>query len=106
MIYMDNAATSWPKPDTVIKAVENSMKYAGGNPGRGGHRLSVMAAETLLLAREELGSLFDADPMRFVFCSGCTEALNIAIKGMLWPGAHVITTVYEHNSVLRPLNTL
>lgn len=107
MIYLDNAATSFPKPDKVYEEMFNYMKAHAANPGRGTHDMSIMAASKVLEARQVISDLFNiADPMNVVFTSNATESLNIAIKGVVKSGDHVITTVLEHNSVLRPLNKL
>lgn len=107
MIYFDNAATSWPKPPGVVEAMVRFMKEIGANPGRSGHRLSVEAARVVYAAREALAMLFNApDPLRVVFGAGATEALNLALRGLLRSGDHVITSSMEHNSVMRPLRAL
>jgi cysteine desulfurase/selenocysteine lyase len=107
MIYMDNAATSWPKPDIVYQAVLQCMKHYSANPGRSGHKMSIQAGNILLYTREMLCQLFNVeDPFRIIFTSNCTESLNLAIKGSLSQGDHVITTSMEHNSVVRPLKHL
>ena len=106
-IYFDNAATSHPKPPSVIKAVEKALTETNANPGRSGHRAAIEAARSVLSCREKLARLLGAaDPMNVVHCFNCTDALNLAIKGSLRVGDHVIATQLEHNSVLRPLNTL
>lgn len=103
MIYMDNAATSIYKPAEVTEAVINAMKTLG-NAGRGVNEASLCAAGEIFNVRSLLAELFNAeDPSRIAFTSNATEALNTAIKGSFEPGDHVITTVLEHNSVLRPL---
>lgn len=105
--YFDNAATSWPKPPEVIAAMQNFMQNIGGSPGRSGHRLSIEAARLIFDTREKLAGLFNApDPLRIVLTKNATEALNIAILGLLRSGDHVITSGMEHNSVMRPLRTL
>lgn len=107
VIYMDNAATSWPKPAQVHDAVLTAIKEHGGNPGRSGHRMSVSAAKIIQEARELIACLFNiSDPTRVIFTLNTTEALNLALKGYLKPGDHVITTSFEHNSILRPLEAL
>lgn len=107
MIYMDNAATSWPKPDCVYNAVTNCMKKYAANPGRSGHGMSLQAGRIILYAREMLCKLFNVkDPFGMIFTANTTESLNLAIKGILKPGDHVITTHMEHNSVIRPLMEL
>jgi cysteine desulfurase family protein len=107
VIYLDNAATTFPKPDCVPQAMTNFIKDIGGSPGRSGHRLARAAQEITWKARESLAKLIGLDkPYRLVFTSGATVALNIALKGYLTPGDHVITTGFEHNSLLRPLKGL
>ncbi len=106
-IYLDNAATSHPKPDPVLKAVARAMTELNGNPGRSGHARALRGAMELVDCRETLSRLIGAsDPMDVVFAFNCTDALNLAIKGSISRGDHVITTLLEHNSVLRPLMTL
>lgn len=103
MIYFDNAATSLQKPDAVVDAVYAAMKTMG-NGGRGGHAASLEAGRVIYAAREALAKLFQVkDASRIAFTSNATESLNMAIKGLLQKGDHVITTEIEHNSVLRPL---
>jgi cysteine desulfurase/selenocysteine lyase len=107
MIYFDNAATSWPKPPEVIEAMTYFMKQVGANPGRSGHRLSIEAGRIVYQAREVLAELLNApDPLRIVFGPNVTETLNLALRGYLRPGDHVITSSMEHNSVMRPLRAL
>ena len=107
MIYLDNAATSWPKPDTVHEAMLGYMRDVGANPGRSGHRLANEAERIRLDAREAIAELFGVkDPMRVVFAYNATTALNLAICGLLPPGAHAVTTGMEHNAVMRPLRAL
>ncbi len=103
MIYLDNAATTMHKPEEVGKAVLEAMNSLG-NAGRGANTASLGAARTIYGAREKLAAFFHAEnPKQIVFTANSTESLNIAIRGILNPGDHVITTVMEHNSVLRPL---
>jgi len=107
MIYLDNAATSYPKPQAVYDAVASFARTSGGNPGRAGHRLAVEAETMIDDTRRLVARLFGAPrPERVVFTLNATDALNMAIKGVLRPGDHVITSVLEHNSVNRPLNRL
>lgn len=107
MIYLDNAATSFPKPEAVYSEVLNCLKNYSANPGRSSHDLSLKASSKIAQAREEISDLFNiANPMNVIFTYNATEALNIAIKGILKIGDHVISTVIEHNSVLRPLDSL
>ncbi|MBO7345020.1 MAG: aminotransferase class V-fold PLP-dependent enzyme [Clostridia bacterium] len=103
MIYFDNSATGGFKPRAVTDAVFSSVRYLSANPGRSGHRLSLAGAETVMRCRETIANLFGSKPERVIFTKNCTEALNLAIFGYVKKGFHVITTVYEHNSVLRPL---
>jgi cysteine desulfurase/selenocysteine lyase len=107
MIYLDNAATSWPKPPEVLKAMTNVLELAGGNPGRSGHRLSVAAAREVYDAREDIADFFNvADPLRVMFTANATQAINTALRGLLRPGDHVITSSIEHNALMRPLRSL
>ncbi len=106
-IYLDNAATSYPKPVEVVKAMTHFLSEIGANPGRSGHRCSVEAARVIYAAREAVAALFNApDPLRVVFTANVTESLNLALYGLLRPGDHVITSSMEHNSVMRPLRAL
>ncbi len=107
LIYLDNAATSWPKPPEVTQAMVHFMEQVGANPGRSAHRLSVEAARIVYAAREAVAELFNVpDPLHVVFGANGTEALNLALRGLLRPGDHVITSSMEHNSVMRPLRAL
>ena len=107
MIYLDHAATSWPKPPQVKEAMNRFMEEVGANPGRSGHLLSIEAARILYEARESLAALFHVrDSSRIVFTLNATESINLALKGLLKPGDHVITSSMEHNSVMRPLRDL
>ena len=104
MIYLDNAATSWPKPPQVKEAMVRFMEEIGANPGRSGHFLSIEAARIIYEAREALSMLFHVkDSSRIIFTLNATESLNLALNGLLKPGDHVITSSMEHNSVMRPL---
>lgn len=103
-IYFDNAATSHPKPNAVLEAVRQALTAYNANPGRSGHRAALKAGRAVLGARERLAALLGAaDPMRVAHCFNCTDALNLAIKGSLRRGDHVVATQLEHNSVLRVL---
>ncbi len=107
MIYLDNAATSFPKPEIVYEAIMESMREYGANPGRSGHKLALKAGRAIYETRELLSKFFNIeDPMRIIFTSNATDGLNLVIKGLLKSGDHVITTSMEHNSVLRPLKAL
>lgn len=107
IIYFDNAATSWPKPEAVYRAADRYSRNIGASPGRSGHRLSIEAGRVVLGAREKLASLFNiGDPLQIAFTKNATEAVNIAVDGLLSPGDHCITTGMEHNAVMRPLRAL
>jgi cysteine desulfurase family protein len=107
LIYMDNAATSYPKPNAVIQAMADYLNNIGANSGRSGHRLAIEAGRIVYETRETVAELFNiSDPLRIVFCSNVTEALNLALRGFLNPGDGVITSSIEHNSVMRPLRAL
>ncbi len=107
MIYLDNAATSWPKPPTVAEAMVRFLDEIGANPGRSGHHRSVEAGRVVYRTREVVANLFGfADPLRVIFTLNVTTAINVALRGLLHPGDHVITSSMEHNSVMRPLRAL
>jgi len=107
LIYLDNAATTWPKPKEAIVAMEECMRTAGANPGRGGHQMSLAAGRLILETREAIADLFKVeDPAQVIFCGNATEALNLGLKGMIKPGDHVITSSIEHNAVARPLHVI
>lgn len=107
MIYLDNAATSWPKPPEVLKAMTDVLERAGGNPGRSGHRLSIAAARVVYDTREELAEFFGiTDPLRVIFTGNATYAINLALKGILKTGDNLVTSSMEHNAVMRPLRNL
>lgn len=106
MIYLDSAATSWPKPRLVISATARAMAECG-NPGRGGHPLSLAAGRAVLDAREAVAALLGAgDPASIAFTRNCTEAINLVIHGVLRPGDRVVVSPLEHNAVMRPLRLL
>ena len=106
MIYLDNAATTLYKPQEVDAAILDAL-HTAGNPGRGAHEPTLHASRLVYAAREALAELFHApDPACIAFTANATGALNTALCGLLGPGDHVITTVCEHNSVLRPLYRL
>lgn len=107
MIYLDNAATTFPKPKEVYDEVMKCMSEYGANPGRSGHKLALEAGRVIYDTREALSKMFNIDnPMNIAFTCNGTDGLNTAIKGVLKPGDHVITSTMEHNSVLRPLKDL
>lgn len=106
-IYLDNSATSWPKPTTVIEAITGYMTRFGASPGRSGHHFSVKAAKEVFETRELLASLFNAPSSdRIIFTANATQAINTALFGFLKKGDHVIASHMEHNSVMRPLRNL
>lgn len=107
MIYLDNAATSWPKPPAVVRAMAGTLQKLGGNPGRSGHSLSLCGGRIIQNCRELLAEAFGAPaPENVIFTSNCTESLNIAIRGMLCEGDEVICSHQEHNAVMRVLKGL
>jgi cysteine desulfurase / selenocysteine lyase len=107
MIYLDNAATSFPKPEVVYQTLDRFARTSLANPGRAGHRMAVEAEQALDAARHSLNQFFRGEaPERWAFTHNCTDGLNLAIKGILSPGDHVITTDLEHNSISRPLEAL
>jgi cysteine desulfurase family protein len=107
MIYLDNAATSFPKPEAVYQALDRFARQDLANPGRAGHKMALAAERALDDARHLLNQFFHGQgPERFIFTLNCTDALNMAFKGVLNDGDHVITTDLEHNSVSRPLRAL
>ncbi|MEW8980086.1 MAG: aminotransferase class V-fold PLP-dependent enzyme [Symbiobacterium sp.] len=106
-IYLDNAATSWPKPPEVGRAMVECLEREAGNPGRSGHRLSLAAARRVYAVREAVAKLFGApDPVRVIFTHNATMAVNLALGGLLGPGDRVVCTGMEHNAVMRPLRDL
>ena len=107
MIYLDNAATSFPKPESVYLALDRFAHTDLANPGRAGHKMALAAERALDDCRHLLNQLFHGEgPERFIFTLNCTDALNMAFKGVLKDGDHVITTDLEHNSVSRPLRAM
>jgi cysteine desulfurase family protein len=106
-IYLDNAATSFPKPECVYVALDTFARQSLANPGRAGHKMALAAERALDDCRHLLNQLFHGkEPARWVFTLNCTDALNIAFKGVLEDGDHVVTSDLEHNSVSRPLRAL
>jgi cysteine desulfurase/selenocysteine lyase len=107
MIYLDNAATSFPKPEAVYQALDRFARHDLANPGRAGHKMALAAERALDDCRHLLNQFFHGEgPERFIFTLNCTDALNMAFKGVLKDGDHVITTDLEHNSVSRPLRAM
>lgn len=107
MIYLDNGATTFPKPPNVIRAVNQALTEYGANPGRGGHKMSIKAAEVVYNCRKNAALLFGIDnPENVIITKNCTESLNIVIKGLLKKNDHVVISSLEHNAVLRPLEAM
>lgn len=107
MIYLDNAATSWPKPEAVYRTMDTFLREKGANPGRSGHDMAVAAEKVLEETRVLLARLLNApDEKDIIFTLNCTDALNLSLKGLLKPGDHVITSSISHNSLTRPLRKL
>lgn len=106
-VYLDHAATSWPKPPAVLEAIQDFFANAGGNIGRAGHRRSIASSRAVSLAREQLAELLGVEtPDELVFTKNATEGLNLAILGLAPEGGTIVTTSLEHNSVMRPLRDL
>jgi cysteine desulfurase family protein len=104
MIYLDNAATSWPKPEIVYQTMDKFLRERGGNPGHGSHSLAMAAKQTIDDTRAHVARFIKApDRNRVVFTLNCTESINLGLKGLLKPGDHVIISSLEHNAVMRPL---
>jgi len=107
MIYLDNAATSWPQSPEVLTAMTDVLERAGGNPGRSGHLLSIEAARVMYKARECIANFFNSgDPLRVVFTNNATHAINLVIRGLLKTDDQVVVSSMEHNAVMRPLRDL
>ena len=107
MIYLDNAATSWPKPESVYRTMDDFLRTKGGNPGRGSNSMALAAREMVEETRRLVARLINApETNRVIFTLNCTDALNLGLKGLLKPGDHVITDTIGHNSVVRPLRKL
>ena len=107
MIYFDNGATTFPKPQSVVRAVSSAMQNYGANPGRSGHKMSLKASEIIFNCRENAAALFGVEtPDRIIFTDNCTTALNTVIKGLLKSGDHAVISSLEHNAVARPLEHL
>ncbi len=103
MIYLDNGATTYPKPKSVIKSVVEAVEIYGGNPGRSGHFISMRTSEKIHTVRESVANFFGASCENVIFTQNCTIALNMAIKGVMKNSGHIITSCMEHNSVSRPI---
>ena len=106
-VYLDNAATSWPKPPGVLPAMQDYLENCGGSPGRAGHGKALAAARMVYEVRDALTRLFNApSPDRVIFTKNATEAINLLLFGFLNSGDHVIVSSMEHNAVMRPLREL
>ncbi|MBR2315520.1 MAG: aminotransferase class V-fold PLP-dependent enzyme [Clostridia bacterium] len=105
MVYLDNAATTFPKPECVIQSVIKGMRISA-NPGRSGHNMSREASDEVFTVRQKLAEFFNSSADRVIFTANCTQSLNTAIKGIVRRGDHVITSSLEHNSVMRVLHKL
>jgi cysteine desulfurase/selenocysteine lyase len=107
MIYLDNAATSWPKPESVRQAVIEALDRYGANPGRASHQMAIQTSEMIFRTRSALARLINAESAeRVAFCTNATDALNLGIYGLIRPGDKVVTSSMEHNSVRRPLRRM
>ncbi|MGN0606720.1 MAG: aminotransferase class V-fold PLP-dependent enzyme [Oscillospiraceae bacterium] len=106
MVNFDNAATSYPKPKIVKTAVDYAMDKLGGSAGRGGHALAMLTSEKIFSARKTAAEFFGAEAENVVFTLNCTHALNLAVKGIMKDGGHIITSALEHNSVIRPIEAM
>lgn len=107
MIYLDNAATTFPKPESVYKSMDKCMRKYCANPGRSGHKMAIESARLVEETRDLIAKLFNIkNPMDVVYTFNATDSLNLALKGFLKTGDHVVTTTMEHNSVLRPIMEL
>ncbi|MDE7389902.1 MAG: aminotransferase class V-fold PLP-dependent enzyme, partial [Lachnospiraceae bacterium] len=107
MIYLDNSATTYPKPQIVRKGVSDATANFGANPGRSGHAMALRASEEIYNARRKIADFFNEEnPENVIFTLNCTHAVNIVLKGFLKSGDHVVVSDLEHNAVMRPLNTL
>ncbi len=106
-IYLDNAATSWPKPEAVYEAVDRYQRDVGATAGRGAYREADLVDRLVMQTRQRLANLLGSDePRRIIFTANGSDSLNLAIHGVVRPGDHVITSAVDHNSVLRPLRFL
>ena len=106
MIYLDNAATTWPKPTSVLTKMRDVMRDMGGNPGRGSHKLASAAEKIVYGCRNEAGRMFGAEPENVVFTLNATHALNLAIKGLAKEGGHILIDNFAHNAAHRPVMAL
>jgi cysteine desulfurase family protein len=106
-VYLDHGATSWPKPASVLEAMESALRECGGNPGRGAHHLALESSRMVHEARRSVAEFLGVPNARdLLFQPNCTQALNLVLSGLLRPGDRVVTTSVEHNAVARPLRAL
>ena len=107
MIYLDNSATSYPKPQCVIDYVQEIITKYGANSGRGTYKMALDTTEQIYLSRKKVAEFFNlSDPEKVIFTYNCTTALNMAIKGIAEKGSHFVISDFEHNAVVRPLEAL
>lgn len=106
LIYLDNAATTYPKPESVIRAMTESFRSYGANPGRSGYKMSIRTTEAIYKSREKIANLFGCDPTEVCFTYNCTNAVNYVLNGCLRSGDHLIISSLEHNAVARPAEKL
>lgn len=106
MIYFDNAATTYPKPASVLNSTINALKYYSFNSGRGGYRQSIKSAEMIYSVREKVATMFGGVPENVIFTKNCTDSLNMAIKGSVRENEHIVISSLEHNSVSRVVEAL
>lgn len=106
MIYLDNAATTYPKPRAVLSKMHEVMAKMGGNPGRGSHRLAAAAEQIVYECREEAAGMFGGEAENVVFTMNATQALNLAVKGLARPGGHILIDNFAHNAAYRPVMAL
>ena len=106
IINFDNSATTYPKPPAIAKAVAQAVERYGGNPGRSGHKLSMRVSEKIFSVRQQAAEMFGAQTENVAFTANCTHALNMAIKGVMQYGGHMIISDHEHNAVARPVYAL
>ena len=107
MIYLDNAATTWPKPRGTAAAIADVLYNRGANPGRGSYRMAELSSEAVYRCREHAADFFGADsPQNVIFTPSCTHSINYVLKGVLSAGDHIIISDMEHNAVTRPVMSL
>ena len=106
MIYLDNSATTFPKPESVRRAMAEAMIRFGANPGRAGHRMAMQTSEAVFRARETAAAFFHTEVETVIFTSGCTQAINQVLRGYLRSGDHAVISCLEHNAVYRPITAM